>query len=118
MKHRGHRGHALRRRYGRASHGKIDSITVVGRRWFQKGPGNTYHSAAIYVNGALIHRIPYAYGYGQMYEQNAEEWLIKNGYIDAEKYKHGGYPPMWQLAEKNGFTYSSTVTDVARKKDL
>ncbi len=91
---------------------------VVGRRWFQRGPGNTYHSSEIFVNGKLVHRIPYAYGYDRMFEQNAEEWLIKNGYIDAEQYKHGGYPPMWRLAQEQGFEYSAPVTDVARKKDL
>jgi hypothetical protein len=91
---------------------------VVGRRWFQRGPGNTYHSSEIFVNGKLVHRIPYASGYDRMFEQNAEEWLIKNGYIDAEPYKHGGYPPMWQLAKDQGFTYSASVSDVSRKKDL
>ena len=110
------------RRHGNSAdsrHGKVDSILVVGRRWFQRGPGNTYHSVNIYVNGKLVHRIPFAYGYDRMFEQNAEVWLIENGYIRAEKYKHGGgYPPMWQLAKDQGFTYEATVSDVARKKDL
>ena len=110
---------ALKRRYGRATtQGKIDTITVVGRRWFNRGPGNTYHSAEIYVNGKLVHRIPFAYGYDRMFEQNAQEWLEKNGYIDPKHYAHGGSEPMWQLAKDRGFTYSATVSDVSRKKDL
>jgi hypothetical protein len=112
------RKRALRRRYGRAAHGKVDSVTIIGRRWFQRSNGNTYFSSEIIVNGKLVHRIAYDYGYGNMYEQAATEWLIKNGYIDAEKYKSGGYPPMWQLAQKYGFAFQSSVTDVASKKDL
>ena len=46
------------RRHGNSAdsrHGKVDSILVVGRRWFRRGPGNTYHSVNIYVNGKYKH---------------------------------------------------------------
>jgi hypothetical protein len=97
---------------------KVKSITIVGRRWRDRVNGNTYHTAEIYVNGKFVHKIPFSYGYDSMYEQNAVEWLIDNGYLKAEKYPSGGYPSLWRLAEDLGFHKESTVTDVARKKDL
>ena len=112
------RNGTLRRRYGHATQGKIDSIMVVGRRWHRGGPGGTYHSAEIYVNGKHVHRIPFAYGYDSMYEQNAQEWLEKNGYIDVKHYANGGMEPLWRIAQDKGFAYSASATNVARKKDL
>jgi len=99
-------------------HAKTRAVTIVGRRWFDRANGNTYYSSEIYVNGKFVHKIPFAYGYGSMYEQDAAEWLIDHGYIKAEKYASGGYPPLWQLAEKLGFHKETPVSDVARKKDL
>jgi hypothetical protein len=107
---------ALKRRYGRSASGLVHAITVVGRRWFNGG--NTYFSAEIFMNGKRVHRIPFEYGYGDAYVQQAGEWLIKNGYVKAEKYKHGGYPPLWRLAKEQGFEFAYSVSDVARKKDL
>lgn len=39
-------------------------ITIIGRRWFDKVNGNTYHSARIFIDNALVHTIGMTYGYG------------------------------------------------------
>ena len=89
------------------------SIIVVGRRWFERTNGNTYHSAEIYVNGVFVYKIPFTYGYGNQFEHNAFEWLKKNGYIEtADK----GAPSIY--CRENGIEYHTTVSDVKRKKDL
>lgn len=70
-------------------------VTILGKRWFDKVNGNTYHSARIFINGELVHTIGMTYGYGSQYEQNAILWLTENGHIDKglmrfeirEKYK-------------------------------
>lgn len=95
---------------------KVRSITVVGRRWRDRVYGNTYHTADIY--GKLVHKVPFSYGGDSMYEQNAVEWLIENGFLKAKKYPSGGYPTLWRLAEDHGFQKESRVTDVSRKRDL
>ena len=91
------------------------SITLIGRRW-QRGPGNTYHSVEIIVDGKHVHKIPFGldrlYGYGDQWEDNAAAWLDENGYLP-------GYErPLWRYTQDRDIHYERTVTDVARRKDL
>lgn len=86
------------------------NITVIGRRWFEKVNGNTYHSVEVYIDGERIGRVPYAYGYGNQYEQSAQEILNQEGY-------EATYP-LSKWARENGHTLVQSVTDVQRKKDL
>ena len=91
---------------------QIKSITIIGRRWFQKTNGNTYHSVQIFVNTMEI-KLPYEYGYGDQYYDTAVNWLVTNGYIIPE---NGESPKEW--AKRNGVNMVSVVVDVARMKDL
>ena len=98
---------------------KPTSIGVIGRRWFQRSYGNTYFSAAIYVDGEAVHYIDYEYGYGNQYLQAATEWLYDNGYLPGLKqYSYGGMEPLWQYCDRKGIKCSYEAIDVARKKDL
>jgi hypothetical protein len=97
---------------------KIEHIGIIGRRWRDKKMGNTYHTAEIFVNGRKVHKIPFSYGGDSMYEQNAVEWLVKNGYVAAKEYATGGFPGLWRLGQEHGFTYDSEAINVATKKDL
>jgi len=92
----------------------VQNIIVVGRRWFERTNGNTYHSAEIYVNGHMVHKIGFTYGYGSQYEWNAFEWLKTNGYIKTLPYRC--CPSTY--CRENGIVWNSTVTDVKRKRDL
>lgn len=87
------------------------SLHIEGRRWFQRGPGNTYHSVRIWKDGQQIAILPFQYGYGDQFLQTALDWLKANGHVpqDAE------YGTLY-LREKLGGTYS--VIDVTRKGDL
>ena len=60
---------------------KVESIMVVGRRWFEKTNGNTYHTAEIYINNEFINKIDLTYGYGDQYYWSAWQWLLKNNYV-------------------------------------
>jgi hypothetical protein len=91
----------------------VQNIIVVGRRWFERTNGNTYHSAEIYVNGHMVHKIGFTYGYGYQFEWSAWDWLKTNGYIKCED---RSCPSTW--CRKNGIEWSATVADVARKRDL
>ena len=92
----------------------IESITVIGKRWFDKIYGNTYHTANILVNGDIVGNIPFNYGYGDMYIQNASKWLQDHKYIESDR----DYIPLSVYCRENGIVYHSFVTDVTRKKDL
>ena len=98
---------------------KPQSIILIGRKWFHKGPGNTYHSVSIYVDGKMVHKVDYCYGYGNQWEWTGAEWLNKNGYVDLERFEGtGGHESLWRYCEKHSIAYSCEVTDVQRKKDL
>ena len=98
---------------------KMSSLVLIGRRWFKRGTGNTYHSCEIIVDGNCVHKIDYAYGSDQMYEQNAKDWLDANGYLPGIE-KKDGTPgePLWRYCDRVGITLTRSVSDVQRKKDL
>lgn len=84
----------------------IKTLNIVGRRWFQKTYGNTYHAVKVYVNNEILIN-NFCYGYGSQYLQTAIELLQKAGY---------NIKTFLDLRSIKGFT--ETVTDVQRKKDL
>ena len=93
---------------------KIQSITILGRRWFQRSYGNTYFTADILVNGAQVGHLDRQYGYGDHYVDMATEWLEENGYIKRDS----EHQPLWQLRDRDGFNLVCRATDVERQKDL
>lgn len=96
-----------------------ERIEVHGRRWFQKTYGNTYYSCAIEVDDVVVHRIDFAYGYGEQYLHDAANWLDKNGYLpDIKHYDYGGTESLWSYCRDRGIIFKTSVSDVHRKKDL
>ena len=91
---------------------KIKSITVLGRRWFEKVNGNTYHSVVILLNGEFFSKVNFTYGYGDHYIQSALERLLLLSHIPK------GTLSLWQYCKKNNIKYYCDVVDVTRKKDL
>ena len=85
---------------------KIDSLQIIGKRWFQKSYGNTYHSVKVYVNNEILIK-EICYGYGNQYLQTALELLKQAGY---------NINTFSDLRSIEGFT--ENATDVKRKKDL
>ena len=77
----------------RSSH----SVTISGRRWFQRTYGNTYNTARIRCDGFAI-QLPKGYGYGDYWSQRCREFLQGVGYKG--EIVHGG------------------VSDVLRERDL
>lgn len=98
----------------------MKTLTILGRRWFQKTYGNTYHTADIFVNGKLIHTLPVAYGYGEMYLQRAAEWLRQTGYLYPQHAETDPTGPihLTSWAKNNGVTLAYSAADVARRRDL
>lgn len=97
----------------------VKSITVIGRRWFQRTYGNTYHTAEILIDGVTVHKTARAYGYGSQYEDSAAAWLEAQGVIKRKAYANGGHSPLWQvIRDEMGLNWQSTALDVARERDL
>lgn len=87
---------------------QIETLEIIGKRWFQKSFGNTYHTAIVVVNGEEL-KSDITYGYDNHYLTTAAELLKANGY---------------DIPSDNGevfammIKYEHNVTDVKRKKDL
>jgi hypothetical protein len=96
------------------------SVTIIGRRWFEKTNGNTYNTAQIIVDGEPVHKTDFQYGYGNQFEWIALQWLEENGYMpDRRHYPNGGGAPGWQyFRDERGLNYHVEAIDVQRKKDL
>lgn len=60
------------------------SLFVEARLWFDKQNGNSYFSARVWVDGHIVSVLPFQYGYGTQYLYEANEELIRLGYIDQE----------------------------------
>ena len=87
----------------------IKNIHVEGRRWFDKINGNTYNTAAVYVDGECVAITPFQYGYGDFYIQAAQEALEKLGTIPTEVSKWGSHRPLWQICNDLGINLTNEV---------
>ncbi len=97
-----------------AKRAKATAITVIGRRWFERLNGNTYHSVEVMVNGVQVYRLPCSYGYGSMYAQNAFVWLKKSGLlVDLQEHES-----LYSYCQRRQIIYTDSVSDVKRKRDL
>lgn len=88
---------------------KTKNITVIGRRWFQRLYGNTYHTVTVITDKDTL-QSPQTYGYGDHYLQTACEMLDKAGY-DIQW-------PLWKACQDKKIRLVTDVTDVNRQKDL
>lgn len=96
---------------------KVTSIRLLGRRWFQKSYGNTYHTCEVWVNDELVHKCPFAYGYGSQYAQSAQDWLDKNGYLPG-MCSNNMNETLWRYCVRKNITLTNQVIDVHHRKDL
>lgn len=92
---------------------KIESLNVVGYKWFQKSYGNTYNVVQFWINGEY-HYLEFSYGYGEFYLQRITEFLIKNGYIDSKLERKA----LWSICNELNIKFTYKAIDVERKKDL
>ena len=70
----------------------IKSLFIIGRRWFARLYGNTYHKTYITINGQSVESEE-TYGYGDQYLQTAHELLHLFGslvHVLLEKAAHAG----------------------------
>lgn len=91
----------------------MKTITIIGRRWFNRSTGNTYHSSQIIIDGDIVEGVEFAYGYGDHYVTTAFQKLRQLGLVNAAQNEMP-----WTWADTNGVKLTYTATDVQRKKDL
>lgn len=97
------------------------TLTIFGRRWFQRSTGNTYFSAYALIDGQPAEvRIHEQYGYGNHYEYAMFSALVHAGLLPypVERFNNGGSETPWSYCADHGIKYATDVTDVGRRKDL
>lgn len=82
-------------------------FTVIGKKWFDRINGNTYHSVRCirHKDNAVIVG-PFQYGYGDHFRQTALEEMAAAGWLP-KKFKHethlyernNNYPIVWIVSE-------------------
>lgn len=87
--------------------------TVIGKRWFDRINGNTYHSVFVYKDGRLIGSEAFDYGYGDSYQQCALT-IIQ---ADSTDQQVKDLSVLWKIKDL-GHTLITSCTDVTRKRDL
>ena len=97
-------------------------IMIIGKRWFQKTWGNTYHSVRVSIDGNEIGYEPYSYGYGDQYLQTAHEILQKAGLFPKTGKRFASGMDIdyheFLMASRDKSKFTIVVVDVDRKKDL
>lgn len=97
-------------------------IIIIGKRWFDKTYGNTYHSVRITEDGKEIAYAPYQYGYGDGYKQTAHKLLQEAGMVPKTGKRQNGmdvdYSEFITGESRDTSKYTWIVLDVQRKKDL
>jgi hypothetical protein len=89
-------------------------IHITARRWFHKGPGNTYHSVTVVLPDGTTLRNPYEYGYGEQWKETALDLIqvhfSRHSKLDGER--------LHAFLSRIGYYCQAMVLDVDRKKDL
>ena len=92
---------------------KGDDVLIIGRRWFDRVNGNTYHTAEVVVNDKVIGKSRMSYGYEEQYIQTGKEILLDHFELPKGMKESS---PLWQLREY-GVEFRYRVTD-GLKRDL
>jgi hypothetical protein len=96
---------------------KIKTIDINALEWFDKVNGNSYFAGEVTINyGTKTQKgfnIPFQYGYGTQYIQEASKRLIKDGYIKSDE-KHF---VLWRYCNDNKIVLRHNIKD-SLKRDL
>ena len=95
----------------------IKTIDVIAKEWFDKVNGNSYFSATVTVNFGLSDqreiKLPFQYGYGNLYEQQAFYALQKERLIPLNTDL-----PYWRFYQENNIIYRHSKKENCKKRDL
>lgn len=93
----------------------MNTLDIKALSWFDKTYGNTYFSALITVDFGMstekVYKLPFRYGYGESYIQEATKLLIEFNQISK------GYDtPLWQYCKENDIILRHSIHEAKKKK--
>tara|TARA_Y100001937_G_scaffold118266_1_gene172442 strand:+ start:230 stop:568 length:339 start_codon:yes stop_codon:yes gene_type:complete len=96
---------------------KIKTIDVNAKEWFDKIYGNSYFAGTITLNYGMKDEetflMPFKYGYGSSYEQEAKAILTQFNKISGTWSK-----PLRMYCRENNIIYRSSIIENCKKKQL
>ena len=96
---------------------KTKTIDVNAKEWFDNKNGNSYFAGTITLNYLLDNEetflMPFQYGYGSQYEQEAKAILTQFNKISAD---YGD--TLWRYCKKNNIKYNSSILENRKKREL
>lgn len=100
----------------------IKTIDVIALEWFDKINGNSYFAGTVTTNFGMddekTYKMPYQYGYGSQYTQEAGSLLDNEGVIALKKYETGDKEPLWSYCKDNGIILRATKHENCKKAQL
>lgn len=88
------------------------SITINAKEWFDKVNGNSYFAGTIQVNDKE-YLMPFQYGYGTQFEQEAKKLLTEFNVISCDYGQN-----LRRYCLDNGIEYSSFIKTKCKKREL
>jgi len=92
---------------------EVKTIDINALEWFDRVNGNSYFAGVVTINygmpGAVEFKMPFQYGYGSQYEQEARDILIKEGLIDTRY--------LYELKDK-GIIVRSNIVKGCKQREL
>ena len=90
----------------------IKSITINAKEWFDKVNGNSYFAGTIQVN-EKEYLMPFQYGYGSSYEQEAKKLLTEFDVISCDYGQN-----LRRYCLDNGIEYGAFIKTNCKKREL
>lgn len=95
----------------------VKTIDVNAMEWFDKVNGNSYFAGNVTTNYGMedeqIYFMPFQYGYGSQYEQEAKTLLIKHKVLPDI-----GFTALSSYCRENGIIYRGTKVGNCKKAEL
>jgi hypothetical protein len=96
---------------------KIQTIDVIAKEWFDNGFGNSYFAGTVTINNATeteeTFLMPFQYGYGSQYEQEAKNILTEFNKISAN---YG--LSLYSYCKENDITLNISKQDDCKRIEL
>jgi hypothetical protein len=101
---------------------KIKTIDINVKEWFDKVNGNSYFAGTITINYGMksekVLTMPFQYGYGEHYKDQANALLAEKGMIDNPRYENGARKALWQYCRENSIILRCSKMENCKKKEL
>lgn len=91
-------------------------IEVQAKEWFDKVNGNSYFSVKVYLDDKSVATLPFQYGYGSHYEDQAKQALKDT--FKGMGIEYGEYDALFRICNDNNIKLVSYKQEKCLKRDV